>query len=193
MDPPRRSLQPKITAFFGKKSAVEQSSEVVKAIEEREDLPNKEKEVLVVDVHKELMASSRTGVKLNSYTDAQRTEIVNATEASTEEEGLALARRKFGLVVPITTLRTWLMKRKRFRDAYGGASHFISQARGPKHKIPEDVSKWVLQNLKGLLDKGVTITHLVARYVFCDLFDHVCIAFGLPLRFSDPSTSTGVS
>ena len=171
-----RDTQPLITRFFGKLTATEQAKELVKVTEARDDMLDNEKEVLAQDITKEMKNSSRTDVKLQQYSDSFRTEMIKRVNEGSQKSALKWARETQGIVLAKSTLNTWVKKRSHIEDSPTGQLMYKSKVRGPKFKMPEEVEKFVLDNLKVYQSKGVTITFFVARYV------SLMICYNFPFR-----------
>ena len=154
-----------IISFFGKPKATEQSIELVKATEARDDLSEDEKARLASEVSAELKKSSRTGVKLNTYTDKFISEMLKRVQDGSQKKALKWAREAHGFIIPKTTLSTWVNNRKNQKIRPGEELQYKSQNRGRPSDLSEEVEKFALNNLKVYQEKGVTITSLVVKHV----------------------------
>ena len=162
----RSGYQPLITRFFAKNSAKVQAEELVRETEKRGDLNDEEKEEMATSLAAVMKSSARSEVTLQGYSEELISEMLQWVAESSEARARQKAREKYGKIVPESTLRGWVKKRKNITTAPGESIKFQYQRRGPKSQIPDEVAKFVLDNLKLYQERGVTITMFVAKYEY---------------------------
>ena len=102
---------------------------------------------------------------MRTYTNAFISEIVNVALVEGDVKAIRKARKDHGVDLAESTVRTWRGKAVDMKGDAKGDVIYVQSKRGAPVKMPEEVEKFVLKNLELYQSKGVTINHLVTRFV----------------------------